>query len=149
MEKKLLGILFCGILILGLTGCGKEEKHEANYEGLTPLTFNIIERIKDEVLDSDDNNKLSSFYEWQVLYSANARIEHGFGEVDEVTEYIAVSVTSHKQYNEYGYRFYGTLYGKDEYNATIPVDYYITIYCEEQENDSCLVDFGGLSIRED
>lgn len=41
MKKKLLGILFCGILLFGLTGCGvsKEEMIKQS----TKLTFQVLE----------------------------------------------------------------------------------------------------------
>lgn len=50
MKKKLLGILLCGILIIGLTGCGNNEKKE-----------NVTDNNKTQENDKKETNKIK---EW-------------------------------------------------------------------------------------
>lgn len=145
MKRKVFFGIFLVVICMTLVGCGKEE---VNYdEGKALLNDEIIEKIKDDVISDIYTTKLEWKYEDEVLSSSNARINAGSQEVADVNKFTSVTVTSSEKYDDYNYRVYGVLYGKDDYNRTIERNYYIVLYCEEQDDGSCNVEFGGLSIE--
>lgn len=146
MKRKTLFGIFLIVICMTLVGCGKEK--EVNYdEGKALLNDEIIEKIEEEVIGTVDKSKLSGSYEYKVLSAANARINAGTANVQDVNKFTEVSVSSNEKYDNYNYRVYGLLIGKDDYNRTITKNYYIQVYCESQDDGSCEVEFGGLSIE--
>lgn len=144
--KKILFGIFLIVICLTLVGCGKEKN--VNYdEGKTLLNDEIIEKIEKEVLGSFDKSKLSGSYEYKILSAANARVRAGTTNVQDVNKFTEVLVSSNEKYDNYNYRVYGLLIGKDDYNRTITKNYYIEVYCESRDDGSCDVEFGGLSIE--
>lgn len=73
MKKKLLAVLLCGILILGVTGCGSENKEKDSNKN----NQNEIKESDSNKIDSKDNNNQETSGNYVYMIETSQRIRIG------------------------------------------------------------------------
>lgn len=142
LPKAIICIVVLAILYMVRVNNISDREYDPNdYRKI--LTEDIIEEIKNEVLNPFDENKLSYYFENKNLYYANMRIQNN----PNIDEYIAIEVTSSKPYDEYEYRVYGKIYGKDRYNKVIVKNFYISLYCDIKDDGTYEIEQHGLTME--
>lgn len=147
--KKLLALLLAGLLCFALCACSGSSKNEYDpSEGNVLITSDMINEIRNTVLENGEYGKLTYSFESDSLRAANARIGVSSG-YEDVKEFTDIEISSEDYYDDWHYRFYGKIYGKDTYNNFISYDFSITIKCKENASSESgyVIERDGISIN--
>lgn len=147
MERKILSFLLVGFLVVGLTGCGSSKDDETiNKLKLTEKNLEVLENKVITKLEKVGYEDINTMYKQQILTYANNRVSAGSQDSKDVKKYTSVELSSYDLEDDYNFKVYGVLTGKDEYNSDVQKQFYISFYCTDDGNGNCEVSTGGLSI---
>ena len=129
--KKFLCLALAIILCLSVTACGggKKNKYDPS-QGNILITDDMVSEIREAVLKTGKYGALSYSFEADALRAANARIGVSSG-YEDIKEFTSIQITSEDFHDDWHYRFYGTIFGKNIYNKNVAYDFSITIVCAE------------------
>lgn len=130
--KKIKLLLISVLLVLSLVACGESSKNTYDpSDGNVTITKDMLDDIREVVLDGEG---LSFSHEYSALSVANARIGVMSG-YEHMKEFTSIKITSGDYYDDWHYRFYGQIYGKDSYNSPVKYKFYYQVKCAEDSTE--------------
>ena len=147
--KKIISLILALMVCLSLCACGG--RNSGGYDpskGNVLITKDMLPEIRAAVLSDGDSSSLNFLFESDALRAANARISAGGSSYQDIKTFSSIKITSEDYEDEWHYCFYGKIFGKDDFNKSISLDFSLSVYCPESETDSrgYTVERYGISI---